>query len=534
MKSIRNKISLVILLCVLLSTWLVGFVSIVKLKKSISKDSVQIMNLLCSENAEKINSLFSRIERSVEILADYSVFNLKSVEKLESDKNYRAEYIKNIDSVGLTIAERTKGAVAVYVRFAPELTSTKSGFFRVKNYDTEKFDIEELTDLELYTSDNVGRVGWYYIPVMNKVATWLEPYYNFNINVNMISYVIPIYKGQTLLGVVGMDIDFDYLMSEIDRISVYETGHALITDNNLNVIHSVHYPKGPLIDDFYNADSNFKIENLFSEETLYEYEFEGKKRKIAVKPLSNDMCLAVTVLDSEINGSLNSLIAIIMWATIFISVFAIGVSFFLAYGITKPLSDLTRAAKEVSNGNLDVPITCNSQDEVGILSKIMQETVDKLKIRIEKMNVLAYTDNLTGVNNNTAYIHDMQKLVEQDKKFAIFIIDVNGLKIVNDTCGHDKGNELIITVARCISEIFGEEFVYRIGGDEFVAIKTNVNDDKCVYLRELLKQKFLKNKKIVKYSAAVGYSIYRTNKDFEQVFKEADSKMYQDKKNMKM
>ena len=262
MKSIRNKISLVILLCVLLSTWLVGFVSIVKLKKSISKDSVQIMNLLCSENAEKINSLFSRIERSVEILADYSVFNLKSVEKLESDKNYRAEYIKNIDSVGLTIAERTKGAVAVYVRFAPELTSTKSGFFRVKNYDTEKFDIEELTDLELYTSDNVGRVGWYYIPVMNKVATWLEPYYNFNINVNMISYVIPIYKGQTLLGVVGMDIDFDYLMSEIDRISVYETGHALITDNNLNVIHSVHYPRGPLIDDFYNADSNFKIENF--------------------------------------------------------------------------------------------------------------------------------------------------------------------------------------------------------------------------------------------------------------------------------
>ena len=331
-----------------------------------------------------------------------------------------------------------------------------------------------------------------------------------------------------------MDIDFDYLMNEVDRISVYETGHALVTDNNLNVIHSVHYPRGPLIDDFYNADSNFKIENLFSEETLYEYEFEGKKRKIAVKPLSNDMCLAVTVLDSEINGSLNSLIAIIVWATIFISVFAIGVSFFLAYGITKPLSDLTRAAKEVSNGNLDVPITCNSQDEVGILSKIMQETVDKLKIRIEKMNVLAYTDNLTGVNNNTAYIHDMQKLVEQDKKFAIFIIDVNGLKIVNDTCGHDKGNELIITVARCISEIFGDEFVYRIGGDEFVAIKTNINDNKCDNLRELLKQKFLQNKEIIKYSAAVGYSIYKANKDFEQVFKEADSKMYQDKKNMKM
>ena len=99
MKSIRNKISLVILMCVLLSTWLVGFVSIVKLKKSISKDSVQIMNLLCSENAEKINSLFSRIERSVELLADYSVLNLKSVEKLENDNNSRAEYIKKIEKL---------------------------------------------------------------------------------------------------------------------------------------------------------------------------------------------------------------------------------------------------------------------------------------------------------------------------------------------------------------------------------------------------------------------------------------------------
>ena len=185
MKSIRNKISLVILMCVLLSTWLVGFISIAKLKKSISKDSVQIMNLLCSENAEKINSLFSRIECSVELLADYSVLNLESVEKLSKDEKYRDEYIKNIDSVGLTIAERTKGAVAVYVRFAQELTSTKSGFFRVKNHTTEKFTNEELTDLEKYSSDNIGRVGWYYIPIMKKTPIWLDPYYNYNINVNI-------------------------------------------------------------------------------------------------------------------------------------------------------------------------------------------------------------------------------------------------------------------------------------------------------------------------------------------------------------
>ena len=65
-------------------------------------------------------------------------------------------------------------------------------------------------------------------------------------------------------------------------------------------------------------------------------------------------------------------------------------------------------------------------------------------------------------------------------------------------------------------------------------INKNINDEKCDNLRELLKQKFLQNKEIIKYSAAVGYSIYKANKDFEQVFKDADSKMYEDKKNMKI
>ena len=174
---------------------------------------------------------------------------------------------------------------------------------------------------------------------------------------------------------------------------------------------------------------------------------------------------------------------------------------------------------------MDVPIECDSDDEVGILANGMRETVEKLRIRMEKMNILAYTDKLTGVNNNTAYVHDINKLVEQKKSFGIFLIDVNGLKIINDTLGHDKGNELIISVSKCIVKVFGVDFVYRIGGDEFVGIKLNASIKDCENLHKKLNQKFEENKKIIKYSAAIGYSLCDADCPFEDAFKKADAQM---------
>ena len=57
--------------------------------------------------------------------------------------------------------------------------------------------------------DDTEHVGWYYIPVKNGKATWMDPYLNSNVNVYMISYVVPIMIDNEAIGVVGMDIDFN-------------------------------------------------------------------------------------------------------------------------------------------------------------------------------------------------------------------------------------------------------------------------------------------------------------------------------------
>ncbi|MBR4382256.1 MAG: GGDEF domain-containing protein, partial [Selenomonadaceae bacterium] len=126
-------------------------------------------------------------------------------------------------------------------------------------------------------------------------------------------------------------------------------------------------------------------------------------------------------------------------------------------------------------------------------------------------------------------------------KFCIVMIDVNYLKRVNDTYGHERGNEYLINACKLAGSIFGVENIFRIGGDEFVVVLTGDDVDKC---KKLIKQindeikKFKANDKLQpweKVSAAVGAGYYRegVDKNCEEVFKRADTQMYKNKLAMK-
>ena len=87
----------------------------------------------------------------------------------------------------------------------------------------------------------------------------------------------------------------------------------------------------------------------------------------------------------------------------------------------------------------------------------------------------AYTDVLTGVKSKLAYsdkVQQLDKALENGvlDKLAIVVFDLNDLKRINDTLGHDVGDEMIISACRLICKVFDHSPVYRIGGDEFAAI----------------------------------------------------------------
>lgn len=167
---------------------------------------------------------------------------------------------------------------------------------------------------------------------------------------------------------------------------------------------------------------------------------------------------------------------------------------------------------------------------------------------IRKMNRLenrAYVDTLTGLQNRTAYFEYIGVLNKKQQKgeadYSILMIDINFLKKVNDTYGHDQGNIYLKGAADLIRKVFGDQSLYRIGGDEFVMIlEGSAQEGAEERIREFQEETARLQadeslKPWEKVSAAIGLAKFdpETDADAEEVFRRADETMYRNKVAMK-
>lgn len=161
---------------------------------------------------------------------------------------------------------------------------------------------------------------------------------------------------------------------------------------------------------------------------------------------------------------------------------------------------------------------------------------------------LAYTDELTGLSNRTAFREDLEKRMEPDRAAGretilptvVFMFDLNDLKKCNDTYGHDYGDQYIKMAADVLKKLFVQDGrCYRIGGDEFCAWASYTSQDKINERLLLLEKEIqeLNNKGfVVTVSVAVGYAVYEENEDgggLYSTMKRADAMMYDRKQKYK-
>lgn len=181
------------------------------------------------------------------------------------------------------------------------------------------------------------------------------------------------------------------------------------------------------------------------------------------------------------------------------------------------------------------------------MKSLSKTTMDlqNTKKQAKEMSELAIKDSLTGIRNKTGYDKEVQKLEWEIssglKDFGVAMIDLNFLKRINDTYGHDKGNIAIITLCKIVCHIFEHSPVFRIGGDEFVVILKGHDlehvDELIAEFNKQLKerQENIELEYWEQTSAAIGYAVYdpKTDVSYDNVFKKADMEMYKAKKAMK-
>lgn len=177
------------------------------------------------------------------------------------------------------------------------------------------------------------------------------------------------------------------------------------------------------------------------------------------------------------------------------------------------------------------------QDEIE--SALSREQKQKEELISAKLK--AYTDALTGVKSMFAYI-EMQKSVDERidngtlTRFGIVVFDLNDLKVVNDTTGHESGDEFIINASKLICVTFKRSPVYRVGGDEFVAIIEGDdfdNRDKLLkQFNDAIENNLAKGNNVV-VASGVGIFDKKKDKSFQTIFAKADKAMYERKQKIK-
>lgn len=161
-----------------------------------------------------------------------------------------------------------------------------------------------------------------------------------------------------------------------------------------------------------------------------------------------------------------------------------------------------------------------------VIAKFISDYLDRSEL-YRQMRQLSYSDALTNLKNRHSYIFELDKLQEKTPRtLGIAYIDVNGLKIANDTKGHDYGDELIQRLSIILTKLF-KNTIYRIGGDEFVVLYQNIEKEDFKKKIEQFKIELEKHHKI---SASIGSSWCENCKNVLHQIEKAESLMYYDKK----
>ena len=184
----------------------------------------------------------------------------------------------------------------------------------------------------------------------------------------------------------------------------------------------------------------------------------------------------------------------------------------------------------------------NETGEVYEVEGIARDVTEQYSIQ-KQLNYISNHDPLTEISNRYSLYNQLEYIINDSKRnhksFALFYIDVDNFKLLNDTLGHDEGDIFLKIATKEIKKNIRQNDVFaRIGGDEFIIVLTDINDDFISTIAKKILHSLEKNleKKYTKLgvSLSIGITTYPENgQDMDNLIKNADTAMYSVKKNGK-
>src|SRR5262249_34331995 len=148
------------------------------------------------------------------------------------------------------------------------------------------------------------------------------------------------------------------------------------------------------------------------------------------------------------------------------------------YRVLQPIQKLIAASRDVGRG-LHALVEVKSSDELGLLTKAFNTMAAGVKQEQDKLHRQANFDTLTGLPNRLMAFDrinvEINRAKRSSQRFAVFFIDLDNFKTVNDSLGHASGDRLLVAIGLRVQEALRDgDTVARLGGDEFLVLASDV------------------------------------------------------------
>ncbi|EXJ12617.1 diguanylate cyclase domain-containing protein [Imhoffiella purpurea] len=228
----------------------------------------------------------------------------------------------------------------------------------------------------------------------------------------------------------------------------------------------------------------------------------------------------------------------IAWISVLVTVVvSLLIGWRLSVSLSRPLRDMNRVVEQYAAGNLEHKLPERSHDELGRLARSLNQMASQQERARDQLMLLANYDNLTRLPNRHLFYDRLRLAIAKAKRgrcqVALFFLDLDRFKEINDALGHDVGDELLSGVAARLSAIVRDtDTLARMGGDEFTLIVEGILDDRPLHsiarkMIDAFGPPFAIAGRQLVVSVSIGIAIYPHDAErLETLIKHADTAMY--------
>ncbi len=345
-----------------------------------------------------------------------------------------------------------------------------------------------------------------------------------------------------------LSMSLNFIQVLLNGLSNDESNLYLVSDSHKRILYS---------SDKKNRFSSVDLNSVQEDsEGFISFSSSEDKFYLAKFKLKAGLHLQSLVPVSRFNLSANRLASIIVLAVIGVLFFIMLLSFlYLRQLVLNPINVLRSIVTDIGKGKMDSPVQLqNRNDEIGELSGSILEMRGNIESNNNKIEQLAYFDNLTGLPNRITLHNELAVSIERSKRhkrsFALVFLDLDNFKTVNDTLGHDSGDLLLVETANRIKrslriedyivrnkrDLESSSLVARLGGDEFTILINDISDLETIdipltRLLNGLSKPFIIKGQDISVGASIGVATFpEDGEDVSELLKNADLAMYEAKR----